>query len=94
MTDLPEAKKRGHISDLDVCLAYAALMMAREKNLLDCPWPYELLATRYSCHQKIAYRACERAHRRGLIEYGVSLRSGWLTDDGKKLIREHPAFAT
>jgi hypothetical protein len=83
--EIPKATKRGHIPDLDVCLAYAALMMAREKGF-HCEWPYELLATRYDCHQKVAYRACERAHRRGYLDYGVSLRSGWLSEKGKELI--------
>lgn len=50
------------------------------------PWPYELLAERTGECEKVCYRAMERAFDRGLIEYGTSLRSGWLTDDGLALI--------
>ena len=37
-------------------------------------------------HPKVCMAAMERAERRGLIEYGVSLRSGWLTDKGRALL--------
>ena len=36
--------------------------------------------------EKVVYRAMARAERRGLVECGVSLRSGWLTDKGIKLL--------
>jgi hypothetical protein len=35
---------------------------------------------------KVVYRAMERAYSRGYIEYGVSLRSGWLTEKGLALL--------
>lgn len=35
---------------------------------------------------KVVYSAMERASDRGLIDYGVTLRSGWLTDKGKALL--------
>lgn len=38
--------------------------------------------------EKVVYRAMERAERRGLIECGVSLRSGWLTDLGVALLNK------
>lgn len=34
---------------------------------------------------KVCFRAAERALRRGLIECGVSLRTGWVTDAGRVL---------
>lgn len=37
---------------------------------------------------KVVYRAIERAESRGLIECGISLRSGWLTDKGKELVTD------
>lgn len=36
--------------------------------------------------EKVVERAMERAESRGLLDYGVSLRSGWLTDKGKELL--------
>jgi len=49
-------------------------------------WPYELLAQWTGQPEKVCYRAMERAATHGLIEWGVSLRTGWLTDKGKSLI--------
>jgi hypothetical protein len=51
------------------------------------PFPYETLAAETSEPEKVCYRAMERAERHGLIECGVSLRTGWLTEKGKGLIR-------
>ena len=48
-------------------------------------WPYQLLSQRTGQPEKVCYRACERAERHGLIECGVSLRSGWLTEKGREL---------
>lgn len=52
------------------------------------PWPYEALAASTGQPEKVCYRAMERAERRGLIEYGVSLRTGWLTEAGKALLED------
>lgn len=68
------------ISDIQVC-----------ESVRDCrwfaQWPYQLLAERTGQPEKVCYRAMERACRRGLIEYGVSLRSGWLTEKGQAILR-------
>lgn len=72
-----------HITDMQVCLAVQAF---RDRNL-DLPWPYEALAAETGQPEKVCYRAMERAERHGLLECGVSLRTGWLTDAGKLLIR-------
>lgn len=53
----------------------------------DYPWPHYILAARTGQPLKVCYRAMERAYRRGLVDYGVSLRSGWVTEKGKALIR-------
>jgi hypothetical protein len=49
-------------------------------------WPYDLLVERTGQPLKVCYRAMERADRRGLIDYGVSLRTGWLTPEGAALL--------
>lgn len=54
------------------------------------PWPYEALAAETEEPEKVCYRAMERAERQGLIEYGVSLRTGWLTPKGLELIGLDP----
>jgi hypothetical protein len=45
-----------------------------------------LAATTGQC-AKVCWRAMERAHERGYLEFGTSLNSAWLTDKGKELIR-------
>ena len=35
---------------------------------------------------KVCLRAMERAEDRDLVEYGVSLHCGWLTEKGEKLL--------
>lgn len=70
------------ISDLQVC---AAVQAFKDCNM-EGPWPYEFLAQETKHPEKVCYRAMERAYKRGYIEYGVSLRSGWLTEKGLQLI--------
>lgn len=36
--------------------------------------------------QKVCYRAMERADRRGLVDYGMWLRGGWLTEKGEQTL--------
>lgn len=52
------------------------------------PYPYEALAVETGQPEKVCYRAMERAERRGLIECGVSLRTGWLTAEGTALLSQ------
>lgn len=67
-----------HITDYDVCQAYHDSSLG--------VWPYDLLHERTKECLKVCYSAMERAYTRGYIGYGVSLRSGWLTEKGKYLI--------
>lgn len=67
------------ISDALVCCAYLHATRLHR-------WPYQLLAEWTGQPEKVCFRAMERAERRGLIEYGVSLRSGWLTDEGRRIV--------
>ena len=66
------------ITDLMVCQAYS------DRN--EKEFPYDLLMARTNECFKVCYRAMERAYNRGYLECGVSLRSGWLTPKGKKLL--------
>ena len=74
--------KRSDISDKEVCLAVARYWANEQRG----DYPYEDLAEKFGCDEKLAFSACERAVDHGLIEYGVSLRTGWLTEEGKALI--------
>lgn len=88
------------VSDLQVCRAVQAYQDAM-KPLFETtrgvlfgvapvadspPFPYEALALETGQPEKVCYRAMERADRRGLIECGVSLRTGWLTKAGAELL--------
>lgn len=75
-----------HISDLEVLQAYQD---AKARQFTE--FPYELLEQRTGQCQKVCYRAMQRAERRELIEYGVSLRAGWLTDKGLAMLRKADA---
>lgn len=60
--------------------------MQLSKEIKHQVWPYEILAQWTGEPEKVCYRAIERASERGLIEYGVSLRTGWLSEKGKALL--------
>lgn len=74
---------RKDISDQQVCEAVAYTKGTYLR-------PHEWLAKRTRQPVKVAYRALERARDHGLIDYGVSLASGWLTDEGIALLTEQP----
>jgi hypothetical protein len=68
------------ITDLMVCAAVTAY------KTHGLPFSDERLHLETGQPIKVCERAMERAYRRGLIEYGVSLRSGWLTEEGEALL--------
>lgn len=70
------------ISDLQVVLAYYEAKQSPDPGV----FPYHILMQRTGQPEKVCYRAMERADRRGLIDYGVSLRCGWPTQKGKELV--------
>jgi hypothetical protein len=69
------------ISDLQVVKAYK---QCRNENL--SRWPYEILQEITGQCEKVCLSAMERSYNRGYIDYGVSLRSGWVT--GNKLVED------
>jgi hypothetical protein len=69
------------IQMVDVLRAYEASTVARNLR-----WPVDILIEQFGVPRKVAEHACAKAHDKGLIEYGISLRSGWLTDKGRELL--------
>jgi len=65
------------------CNIIGMIAMAKTTRIV---WPSEFLAEWTGEPIKVCYAAVERAKKRGYIDCGVSLRSGWLTDKGKELI--------
>lgn len=70
------------ISDAQVCRAYA------EAKTIRGVFAETILVRMTGQPEKVCFRAMERAEGRGLIEYGVSLRAGWLTDAGLQLLKD------
>lgn len=77
--------KRSDITDLMVVQAYDR---ATTYAIAMRPFAYEILAEETGAPEKICLAACERACDHGLIDYGVSLRAGFLTDKGRQLLRD------
>lgn len=77
------------VTDKMVCEAYAESARQRGpewKNNYE--FPYEILQRTTGQCLKVCYKAMERACERRLVECGVSLRTGWLTDLGEALIAQ------
>ncbi|HEY5581243.1 MAG TPA: hypothetical protein VIK56_08775 [Rhodoferax sp.] len=70
------------ITDLQVLQAYDD----SKKTGYSIGWPEDLLQQRTGQPEKVCACAVERAVGRGLIDYGVTLRSGWLTEKGASLL--------
>lgn len=67
------------ITDMIICIAVRNYKITQEY-----PIDY-LMRTTGECF-KVCLRAMERADRRGLIDYGVSIALPWLTKKGMELI--------
>lgn len=74
------------ITDKQVCEAFRDRVMVSMEH--ECRFPYDILEERTGQAFKVCWRAMERAADRGLIEYGVSLRTGWLTERGRALLSD------
>lgn len=70
------------IPDKMVLLAYKTYSV----NKLAGKYPYDYLMEISNQPLKVCYRCMERAADRDLIDYGVSLRTGWITDKGMELL--------
>lgn len=78
---------RKHVTDRMVCEAYAEYKrIGRGVGV----FPYDILMARTGEPFKVCWRAMERACDRDLIEFGVSLRTGWVTAAGEALLASQP----
>jgi len=68
----------------DITDAQVVRAVAKSK---DGSCPLAILEAETSQPEKVCFRAMERAHRRGYLDYGVSLRTAWLTESGAELAR-------
>jgi hypothetical protein len=81
------------ITDAQVCRAVAAAKACdyAAPNYPEGKFPYDFLMEWTGQPMKVCYRTMERACDRGFIAYGVSLRTGWLTEKGRDLVTSSPA---
>lgn len=86
------------VTDKMVCTAYAEAARQRGQGIgevwSDYEYPYVILMRETGECEKVCYRAMERACDRDFVEFGVSLRTGWLTEKGIKLLGESNATNT
>ena len=72
--------KRKDITTKMVLLAY---LESKDTN----KFPYDILMKATGCDFKLAYSAIKRDLCKGYIDYGVSLRSVWVTAKGIEYIK-------
>lgn len=77
--------KRSDISDHLVCCVHAYW---QTPPLPKAATTTEMLVRITGAPERVCMAAQERALDRGLLDYGVSLRTGWPTDAGKALIAD------
>jgi len=71
------------ISDIEVIKAQFDYLQNRCNG-----YGYKILSKRTSQCEKVCYYAMMRAHKRGFLEYGTSLKNAWITEKGMKLLNE------
>jgi len=77
-----------NITDAQVVKAYMAKGIWPEFG----GWPYEILAREAGECEKVCCAAMRRALFRGYIDFGTSLRSGWVTEKGFELLKKDGAI--
>ena len=85
------------ITDLQVVHAYEEMRRhidAIRETKRQLRYVDEILARSTGQPLKVCQRAMERAYGHGLVEYGMWLRGGWLTDAGKSLFTQTKQDAT
>lgn len=70
----------------DITDRQAVEAQKRWRENQDGPWAYEILSRETGQPEKVCFKCMERAEERGLLEYGVSLRTAWPTDKGLALL--------
>ena len=73
--------KRSDIPTIEVMIAYKQYNDDRYGD-----FPTVILMKKFNAPEKLIYSAIQRDYDNDLIEFGVSLRTGWLTDKGLQLL--------
>jgi hypothetical protein len=81
-----------HVTDRQVVEAYRACKAVSDAFLHNI-FPYDILMEATGQCFKVCYGAMDRAADRNLVEYGVSLRTGWVTKEGDEFMLTGKEFA-
>jgi hypothetical protein len=54
----------------------------------ELPYTYEVLGKKYGS-EKLVFKKMEKLADEGYLEYGVSLRTAWLTEKGEDSLSNH-----
>lgn len=84
--DVTEILVNSKITDRLVCEAFVASQRYRKTHDEPWKWPYDYLMEWTGLSIDECEMAMEDACENDLVECGVSLRTGWLTERGKGLI--------
>ena len=79
------AKDIDEMSALGMIDAYSTAVHAGEEPPFDVPW---LVWVARGFHENVVSAKYDKFDRKGYMDYGVSLRTGWLTEKGKARLEE------
>lgn len=88
--------KENNLLDELVCFSYAMrkeyprlLELAAYDQLTDgnIVWPYHAIMKISGQSEDVCLELCEQAEAKGLIEYGTTIKGGWLTEQGEKIFQ-------
>ena len=75
--------KRSDIPTIEVLIA--CHQFHKEKNGIT---PWQALMDKFSAPEKVVYAAMDRDCDKGLLDYGTTLRTAWVTEEGYELLEE------
>ena len=81
-----EVLKQQHKYNVNIQESGGMIRRPTKKYIKNFPFTYEILGKKYGS-QKLIYRKMEKLDKQGYLEYGVSLRTSWLTEKGLDKIK-------
>lgn len=72
-------------SDIDTRMVLMACHISSNGGKLP---PFNMLMRKYNAPWKVVLRAMERDMGKGYLDYGTSIRTAWLTEEGKMKLQE------
>ena len=67
---------------------FVVLTAAERAHIYSGAGTWRWIQAMINAPEKVIYAAMERDHDKGYLEYGVSLRTAWLTEKGEQKLKE------